>query len=177
MRKLLLLTAVSCFFCLPAYAATFQQGSMAAEGRLGFAAPLGDFSDNYGTSFTFGGTFLYGLSDVISLEGNINYSPDFNCSYNGCDVDIFEFTGGARYFFPTNNMVIPYLGGGAGLYHIGGDHADENDFGINYGGGILVNVHPKVALDIAARFNTIFETSDNSTYLGLTGGVVYFFSL
>jgi opacity protein-like surface antigen len=175
-KQLLLLTALGCSVCFSAFAGDFQQGTMAAEGRFGVAVPLGDFSDNYDSSFALGGSFLYGLNNVLALEGNLNYNTNFSCSYSGCDVDIFEFTGGARYLFPTNSLVVPYLGGGAGLYHIGGDNTDENDFGINYGGGVLVNLHPKIALDFSGRFNTVFA-DDTETYLSLTGGLVYFFSM
>jgi opacity protein-like surface antigen len=146
----------------------------------------GDTPDN---SLNFGGSLGFMGAGVIGFEVDFGYSPDF-----GGDIfddefeDDFDFDGDQKVTSLMGNLIIgapiggqgqgirPYVSGGAGLLRRNlsfGDTFDdinENDFGINAGGGIMGFISDNVGIRGDVRYFRSFSDVEEGDDIDLELG-------
>ncbi|MCA3560883.1 MAG: porin family protein [Aestuariivirga sp.] len=116
------------------------------------------------------GVFLMGGG--AGYKFNDNLRADARVDYAGVGNDNNEFgsvLGNVYFDIPTNSIVTPYVGAGAG-YGWSGDHGD-NDSGVTYAlmAGVEVNLTDNLSADVGYRFRQIIDsdTYANEALVGL----------
>src|ERR671913_2410077 len=114
--------------------------------------------DSGNTSVSFGGSLGWMGAGILGLEMDFGYAPDFfeTDDVTSLDGNVTSFMGNVIIGIPiggqTGGGVRPYISGGAGLLRSRLDDVDdlfdlnENSFGINAGGGVMVFFTDSVGL-------------------------------
>jgi opacity protein-like surface antigen len=121
--------------------------------HVGLSEPTGDFGDGLQSGFGIGASVGYGVSRKVVLSGNLAYHR-FDLDGASGHVSVTPFTLNADVVLPSSGRVVPWVGGGFGVYHVseevpiflipvgpfgaGGFSVSENDPGINFGMGLGV---------------------------------------
>jgi opacity protein-like surface antigen len=153
----------------------------------GAAVPTGDFSDQAGTGFDFGGTGTWMVNDMWGVGADVAYhmwngSDDYNAYLEdpaGGDFGVgseakfnaLQATAHAAVMIPSGSMVKPWLKAGLGMYTLGGkieggttevDFDSESKFGFNAGAGLNWAASSNMSLGIGAAYHQIM-TKDEDT--------------
>lgn len=136
-------------------------------------------------SFGLGGGLSYLMRPDVSIGAEVNYfnfgteeidGPDLESSLSAIPV-----TGQIAYYIPTQSRMIPYIGGGAGLYNLrasvegaGIDESDSaNKFGTNFGGGIKFDSDSSVSYGVDVRYHIAFQDEENWDMIGVFGKLFF----
>lgn len=166
--------ATALFLTLLMPAAARAEGLIIPFVGVNFGGDSGkDFGDavdskrlNYGVSFLFMG------AGVIGVEGDLSYSPDF---YGKSDVggsSTLSFMGNLVVGVPFGGQrgfgVKPYALGGVGLIRSSVESLDEeNQFGWDFGGGVMVFFGNHAGIRGEVRY---FRTFSDIDFLGVEVG-------
>jgi opacity protein-like surface antigen len=128
------------------------KGKFGLSGEGGVVVPMGDFADenkfNAKMGFGFGGSAEYFVTNSLAMGGTFRYS------INGVDADgdvdadykISNYGAFAKYIFPMDSKIMPYIRVDVGLYKpklsasSGGAEASlsfDAKFGFGGGGGVM----------------------------------------
>jgi len=122
---------------------------------LGFA---GDFENN---PTAFGVAAGYGLSERVTVEGDLYFAPDGEQGdLLQFDTSLWSLSGNVLYHFTGNTGFTPYVVGGLGVM---GANADAEDLGVieddtstkfawNWGGGVKSALSDRFGLRADLRF-------------------------
>ena len=174
-----------------------KRNSMTIGVNAAVSIPMGDFNDVATMGFGLNGIFLYGVSDVFEIEGELGF-----VSWNGDKVEIastvveatessadIPILAGIRYYFPQRNLK-PYATAKLGM-HIFTSSSTKTEvkgvedieaatkgetnvfFGFVLGGGAVYEVSKGFLIDGALNYNIINGTPDSFTHLTLQIGVLF----
>ncbi len=141
------------------------EGRAIATAHLGISSPSGDFGDVFDSGLGFGGSLGYGISRRVMLSVAISHH-EFGGDLPRDEASMTPVTFNADYAFPTNSRIIPFIGGGIGMYHHsetvqdlfgpGVDFQDdETAFGWNLGAGLAGPIGRKTLLGAGFRFHSV----------------------
>lgn len=150
--------------------------------QAGAFSPLNDVSFQEGRAnvdidLDTGGAFAvaggYALDRWVDFQAQMQTATHFD-TYDE-NVNVFSFTVGGRFFpLPMTSRVRPWLGGQIGWYRVDAhlddfyyfdsyyyddDDIDEHDdsFGLNAGGGLDIQINPRVSLGLDVRYHNAFD--------------------
>ena len=118
-----------------------------------------NFDDAWGLN-VFGG---YRLMRYFALEGNFNWYDDFESDSFNVDVEIWTLMVDVKGMYPVyNDRLVPYLRAGVGYMdaeaNAGSFDADDEDFAINFGGGLDYYVTDQISLGLDGKY--VWGTGD-----------------
>jgi len=136
------------------------EGRTLASVHLGISSPTGNFGDAFNSGLGFGGSIGYGISRPVILSLGISHHEFDSNIFNDESVSITPVTFNADYAFPTHSRLVPWLGGGIGMYHVndqivGFPDDDETSFGFNLGAGLAGPIGRKTLLGGGFRFHSV----------------------
>jgi len=118
-----------------------------------------NFDDAWGLNAFAGYRFMR----HIALEGNFNWYDDFESDSFNVDVEIWTLMVDAKGMYPVyNDRLVPYLRAGVGYMDAEADagafDADDEDFAINFGGGLDYYVTDQISLGLDGKY--VWGTGD-----------------
>lgn len=154
---------------------------------------MGDFADDEkigaDIGYGFGVTGEYFLTNQVALGGYFDYSSFGLGSYEDVDISfkITSFGAFAKYIFPTNTNIAPYLKAGAGVYEpklsvsLGDASASASfdmKFGVGVGAGVMFKASDFVLIGAEAVFHDVMsqETEElgcDLQYIQINAGVTF----
>jgi len=163
--------------------------------------PMGSSKDFLSPASFRGATFNFGrmMTDNLSIDGRFSWSTyyearDFQTytSEDGTEdvtgkayryINNFPITTGVTYFIRTDGAMTPYFSGGLGAYKINertdmGIYYVENKewhFGLFPQIGLLYEINFSLSLNVFARYDYAFKTSNTTDHSFLNFGVGLFF--
>lgn len=146
-------------------------------GNLGILIPFGNLGDAVNTGFGFVGTYQYKVETDFNLTGSLGYYY-FGGKAAGISVTSIPLLVGCQIEF-KGKKVKPYVGADLGLYFSsaksenGNSSGSRTQFGIAGKVGIEYPINKELNFDGHLKLNYIFDTPDNSFFLGLFVGVNY----
>ncbi|MBN1503652.1 MAG: porin family protein [Candidatus Eisenbacteria bacterium] len=188
MKKICLLLVPALVLAAPAFAQMEAGMSMMTVGvSAGYGLPMGDFADCYDGGFMVGLNGCYMFTDMYGMELGVDWVSFAACEDMAGDLDIkwqyIPITLDFLAKFPAGNFS-PYVKGGVGYYlgsatgdDVPDDTENENDFGINVGGGIQVPFAETMMFDVGLGYNYVMteeediEGSYNISYLAIKAGI------
>lgn len=136
-----------------------------------------------GENLTYGGSFGFMGAGIIGVEFDAAIAPDLLDVDDGIDLDIADsnvttLMGNLIIGIPIgrDRGVRPYVSGGAGLIRTSVATADdffdvdENSFGVNVGGGLMIFVRDNFGLRGDLRYFRSVQDSDFSNDIDLDFG-------
>ena len=111
--------------------------------HVGLSAPIGNFGDRYSSGLGFGGSIGYGVGENVVISGGISHHQFDHDVVTNLEASITPVTVNADFALPTGGRAVPWVGFGAGVYHVSETTdlgmttvtASENNFGVNMGIG------------------------------------------
>ena len=178
MKKITLLTC-GFLFSLSAFQARAQ---LQLAATIGPQFPVGDFGKAFKTGFGFTATGRYLLADHIAIGLNLGYNSFGVKDLDGYKASLVPVTALFEYHL-TFGKIKPYAGLDMGVYRFairvksGGvkQTTAETDFGIAPAIGADYALTQKLALNASLKFNHVFTSDDDLSYVGLNVGAVYSF--
>jgi opacity protein-like surface antigen len=185
-KKVLMFLVLS--FCLVTITQA-KENQMAVGGNIILAIPMGAFGDAAGVGFGATGTFMYRVAKQIDLTGTIGFLRFGYSDVDGSFKTIPILFGGRYYFTP--GKVQPYGAAEIGFHFssysievpsqtffgqtIGGgtQSASSTNFGLGFGGGVLVEVSKKLQFDGGLQYNLITTEGSSSGYISFELGVAF----
>ncbi len=161
------------------------EGRTIATVHLGISSPSGSFGDVFNSGLGFGGSIGYGVSRRVMLSLGISHH-DFGGDFPRDDASMTPITFDADYAFPTRGRIVPWLGGGIGMYRHsetvqdlfgpGVDFSDdETAFGFNLGAGLAGPVGRSTLLGGGFRFHSVSgDRLPDSAFFTLQVGLGFF---
>lgn len=127
-------------------------------GYQGFDSNL-DIDD----STVYGLGFGYNFDRNWAVEFDVRFAPTEAEFSGGPDVDVWTATANVLYHFQPEQALVPYLVAGLGglQYDIDGTGGDDEDFILNWGGGVKYSITKDIDLRLDLRHVIDFRT-DNS---------------
>jgi len=178
-------------FLLAAFAVRANAGPWVLDANAGVGIPTGTFSDAWKSGLMVGGALDY-HTGPLALGFDLSYvknspSADFQDALDVAAADDdFRFVhyGGHMKWYPeTHASVSPYLGIGAGAYHVKESYTDptlsedisETAFGINVGGGLNYWISRSWGLGFDASYHDAFVSqdrfgTDSAPFVALSAG-------
>ncbi len=97
----------------------------------------------------------------------------FKKGESGVDVTFTSINADARYYFPSQGTIDPFVGGGVAIHFTSVDlgplgDASETDFGLNLLGGIDIPVSDNLVATAKAKY-----IISDSNALKITGGITF----
>lgn len=146
--------------------------------HLGVSMPTGDFGDVFESGLGFGGSIGYGVGRQLLLSANISHH-EFDSDIPGLEASTTPITFNLDYIVPTSGNLMPWVGGGLGIYNVEIEdeefdfEADESNFGINLGAGLAGRVGNKTLLGGGFRYHMVSDGDeiDDTPFLTLQFGV------
>lgn len=147
MRRIVLMLALGMFLCAPRTAS--------ADWLLTPFAGVSFGGDTDGRRATYGGSIGYMGAGVVGFEVDFGYSPNFLGDVAFVDSNVTTFMGNVIVGVPIGGddaSVRPYVTGGVGLLRTRVSDADQffdidnNSFGVNVGGGVMVFITDNVGI-------------------------------
>ena len=159
--------------------------------------PLGTSADFISKASFRGATFSFGrmITDNLSVDGRCSWSTFYEArdfqTYNSDDgltsitgkafryINAYPITTGLTYFVNTSGNFKPYFSGGLGAYSIN----ERTDMGIYYTEtkewhfglfpqiGLLYEISYSVSLNVFARYDYAFKTSNATDHSFLVFGI------
>ena len=159
-------------------ATSSDKGELEVDGSFAFATGPSNYDSGFGLNFG-AGIMLGAIDRNLQARVDISYY-DFSTDFYYVDLSYTRVpvTVSARYYFPINEHVKPFVQAGLETsfdsyeYYAGGVKRSKNEvnFGISPGGGIEFSVSPQVGLFALGRIHAI---SDN--YFSMQFGAAYHF--
>lgn len=154
---------------------------MTIGGDIGLAMPTGDAGDALETGFGFNGVFSYFINPQLIVTGNIGYwsfSVKGSTSGASATFSTIPVLGGIQYRFNTSKFQ-PFVSAETLMFFnswsvsYGGMSGSESktEFGFVPGVGAAFPVSPTVEIRAMLKYNIIFTSGSNTTYLVIGGGV------
>jgi hypothetical protein len=143
--------------------------------RTGFSSATGDFGDVLDTGACLGASAGYGVSRAVLLSGAVAYHR-FDITGVAGHVSVTPLTVNADLILPNSGSVVPWIGGGFGVYHVtqnlpaffGSGVRSENDPGLSVGIGFDVPTSPATLLGGSFVFHHAWGTDfTNADFLAL----------
>jgi len=134
-----------------------QKGDMAVGGNLVFGS--GSSYSNVGI----GPKFQYNITDPIRLEGSYTYFLK-KSGWSMWDISV-----NAHYLFPVTDEITVYPLAGIGV--IGANAGNDNEFGLNLGGGIDYKLTGNLFLNGELKY----RIGDDWNRLLISAGIAYRF--
>jgi opacity protein-like surface antigen len=142
-------------------------GQTMATVHLGISSATGDFGDVFDSGLGFGASIGYGVSRHVVLSANVSHH-EFDSDFPDVEASTTPFTFNADYAFPTRGKIVPWIGGGIGVYNVeleiddyfgpGDDLSeDESNFGFNLGAGIAGPISRRTLLGGGFRYHFVSE--------------------
>lgn len=136
------------------------EGRALASVHLGISTPTGNFGDAFDSGLGFGGSIGYGISRQVMLSAAISHHEFDHQVFNDESVSVTPFTFNADYVFPTSGKIMPWVGGGIGMYSVSDEivglpDLDETDFGLNFGAGIAAPIARSTLLGGGFRYHFV----------------------
>src|SRR5688572_21064880 len=106
--------------------------------HIGMSSPTGDFGDFFDTGLGFGASIGYGISESVVLSLGLSHHSFDDEEFSDAKVTITPVTFNADYVFRSGSSLMPWLGGGIGMYQVsdqveGFPDEDESSLGFNVG--------------------------------------------
>jgi opacity protein-like surface antigen len=173
MRRTLLLVLLAAAFLTaasPAHAQRYRtreydrprnlEGRTMATVHFGISSPTGDLGDFYDSGLGFGGSIGHGISQRVMLSLGVSHHEFDHETFNDQEVSITPVTLNVDYAFGTSNRLMPWVGGGIGMYQVsdqleGFPDIDESSFGFNLGAGIAGPIARKTLLGAGFRYHSV----------------------
>jgi hypothetical protein len=177
-------------------AAVDQTGKFGIGGHFGYSYGFGEVFDEWEWSGWGSESFSVKYQNKVtySFLGNVKYwfSPNWAVlgavDYQAGDVEVtgtvaglstgisesYDWTGiigNVVYTITPWNNTCPYLTAGGGIYM----SDDVSEPGANFGIGIEHYFQNYLALDVGARYHTIFTDVNNTNYINVFAGINYYF--
>lgn len=127
--------------------------------RGGFAVPHRDLDIIYDPGFGLNAGFEILLGRYWSIEAIAGYHH-FADGGLGNDLDILQFSGNLRFFYPFSSKLRPFLNAGAGLYKM---KPGDSEFGFNGGAGFDLYLTNQWALEFAYNYHKLPDQIEFST--------------
>jgi hypothetical protein len=155
------------------------QNPMRVGGELGVQLPMGDFGDGANTGFGISGIFHYHLNPNLIIGGTLGYQS-WGGKSDGFSWSNIPIMGLINYMFATEGLK-PFVGGELGInstsvsYDIFGFTGSESttNLGINILGGVEQQLNENLSWRVNAKYNIIFDSEDNLSFLGINAGIMY----
>jgi hypothetical protein len=149
-----------------------QVGKFAVFLDLGANFPQGSFSGHFKNGFSLNAGLEYIAASHLSLEGifGYHYAP----AKAGGSLNIYQFSGDAKYYITTGN-IRPFINGGIGGYAFS---PGSTHFGGNVGGGVLftpASFGPHWGLQGSYNFHAVNTPLSTTQFSTFQGGVRYAF--
>ena len=159
--KALLLAACLLLASFTLAAAEVRPGAFTLSPMIGYQGF--DSNLDIDDSAVYGLGLGYNLDRNWGLELDVRYAPTEADFSGGPDVNVWAVTGNVLYHFQPEQALVPYLVGGIGglQYDIDGTGSDDEDFILNWGGGVKYGLTEYIDLRVDLR-HTIDFRSDNS---------------
>jgi len=131
--------------------------------HVGLSAPIGNFGDRYSSGVGFGGSIGYGVSDNAVISGSISHHHFDHDVFSNFDVGITPVTVNADFALPTGGRAVPWVGLGAGVYHVAESvdlgpttvTTSENNFGVNMGIGFGAPISPRTLFGAGMKLHYV----------------------
>ena len=132
----------------------------------------GDLSDG---KAAYGGTAAFMGGGIFGAEFGFNYAPKFiGATVNNEDIAQMSLMGNLIVGIPVGSSdqaghVRPYVTGGAGLFRLTSDESrffdriNSNNFGVNFGGGIMAFFNEHIGLRGDIRYFRTLTDTDSET--------------
>jgi hypothetical protein len=132
----------------------------------------GDLSDG---KAAYGGTAAFMGGGIFGAEFGFNYAPKFiGATVNNEDIAQMSLMGNLIVGIPVGSSdqaghVRPYVTGGAGLFRLTSDESrffdriNSNNFGVNFGGGIMAFFNEHIGLRGDVRYFRTLTDTDSET--------------
>lgn len=172
------LAAAMMFFATETFSQ--QPNPMRIGGELGLQLPMGDFGDAAGTGFALAGIFQYELNPNLIIGGTIGYQS-FGGKSDGYSWSNIPIMGLVNYKFNPDGL-IPFVGAEFGLNMLsvtveapffGSYSSSSTELGINFLGGVEQRLNQNLSWRVNAKYNIIFNSGGNLSFLGINAGVMY----
>lgn len=198
MKKLPLLFTV--LFVMGSFTSAFaidQTGKFAWGGTLGYSFGSGDAFikyreyehwcnyRTYEVNFSLGMKVKYGINRNFAVAGIIEVQSGELTEKRGFlghpldhkSYDWLNLLGSAIFSLSPEEKIVPYLGGGVGLYAPWGETGPLGHqiayLGIHGGGGMEYFLKDNLALDVGARFHKIFNSIPSYTDFPADKNITY----
>jgi opacity protein-like surface antigen len=135
--------------------------------HLGGNFPQGVLSNAFDPGVSLNTGVEYEVTNRISLEGIFGYHR-LNGTTNVADVNLFQFSANGK-FYVGPGALRGFVNAGTGVYHF--DPGGNTRPGVNVGGGVQYSVRPRLALEGAYNFHSVFTTGANTRFSTLQGGI------
>src|SRR5262245_53416744 len=136
--------------------------------HAGLSEATGDFGDGLDAGVALGGSVGYGVSRTVLLSGGVAYHR-YGVSGDNGHVSITPVTFNADVVLPTSGSLVPWVGGGFGVYHVSEESpvfvvpggvgtlsVSEDNPGINFGVGFGVPTSRKVLFGAGLKFHHVW---------------------
>jgi opacity protein-like surface antigen len=137
--------------------------------HAGLSAPTGDFGDGLDTGWAIGASAGYGVSRTVLLSGGLAYHRFDTQGPGSGHVSVTPFTLNADVALPSRSRVVPWFGGGIGIYHVsesaaivvplfgsGTASVSEDDPGVNFGLGFGAPASQGMLFGAGVKYHHIF---------------------
>ncbi len=136
-------------------------------------------------SYSAAGGMDFALSSALALGAEVGYFNFGSKTIGGRDSETsfsaVPVTGQLSYYASEWENILPYLRGGAGLYHLRATHEGPidddpftaNRFGLNLGGGIRISGDTGFSYAVEARYHVAFTDRDNWDMIELLGKLIF----
>jgi opacity protein-like surface antigen len=136
------------------------EGRTVATVHLGISSPSGNLGDAFDSGLGFGGSVGYGVSEHVMLSLGISHHEFDHEVFSDESVSITPVTFNADYAFDTHSRLMPWIGGGIGMYHVndqitGFPDDDETGFGFNLGAGLAGPIGRRTLLGGGFRYHSV----------------------
>lgn len=159
-----------------------QKEKMTLGGDIGLAMPTGDFGDGANTGFGVNGVFSYFINPQLIVTGNLGYwsfSAKESSSAYSVTFSTIPVLGGIQYRFNTSKFQ-PFVSAETLMFFnsvkvsvsgYGSESRSETEFGFVPGVGAAFPVSPTMEIRAMLKYNIIFTSGSNTTFLVIGGGV------
>jgi opacity protein-like surface antigen len=193
--KNILISAIVCGLVTitPNFCHAFPEGSTYFKGSLGFTSQsdsvmavndidIGNIS--FGSGVSFAGAYGFNKEsgrfeiELVSQQNDADFFTDYTGSIGSGRIAgeisaiqllanyFMDFQNGIKFGDFNEGTILPYIGGGAGLFLIdffdGADTLESASFGFHVDAGISINTSDTMILDIGIRYtSTLSDPSDD----------------
>lgn len=158
--------------------AFFGQGGYTKVFLAGSETPSGSFGLGGGASYTVTPEVTAGIEASYFYFGSREEDESVESKWSAIPATLQ-----LAYYVPVQSSVMPYAGGGAGLYNLRlkleGDGVEEqtdsaNKFGVNFGGGVKIKSEGAVSYGVDVRYHIAFQDEEDNWKMLSIFGRIYF---
>lgn len=179
MKKLILLFLLSMSLALPSMAQeVYERWDHQIGGDLGAIFPNGDYDALYNTGYSASFTYYYRPALKLFLSASVGYHNFPTAESSDWAISAVPILVGVRYNFKLTG-VQPYIGAEFGGYifsteYQGKAYGDaETHAGLVPKAGLRIPITDAMDFDLNLRYNKIFDTDPDFSYMGLELGLFW----